>query len=304
LKIIVLMGGNSSEKKVSMMTGKAVLEALKNQGIEAQSCIYNGEIENYFNQLKDSDLVFIALHGGDGENGKIQAFFEKEKILYTGSNSITSRIAINKHLTKKIMLKNNIPTPEWKFFPELTFFKKYKDYNFRYPSVIKPNEEGSTFGISIVYSYQEVLDQIETLREFDIKSGIIVENYIKGRELTLGILNNISLPCIEIKANNSYYDYNAKYFNQDTKYICPAKLDQSQLSLISKYSILLNDQLGCLDYSRVDFRMDEKGNFYCLEINTLPGLTSKSLLPKAANQSNIKFNDLVLEICNLALKRR
>ena len=304
MNITVLMGGNSSEKKVSMMTGNAVLDALRNQGIEAQSCIYSGEIENYLNQLKESDLVFIALHGGDGENGKIQALFEKEKILYTGSNSKTSEIAINKHLTKKIMIKNNIPTPEWEFFPKSTFFKKYKEYNFRYPSVIKPNEEGSTFGISIVHSYQEVLDQIEILSGFDIKSGIIVENYIKGRELTVGILNNKLLPCIEIKTNNSYYDYNAKYFDKHTEYICPAELHKSQLLLMSKCSMLLNYKLGCYDYSRVDFRMDDKGNVYCLEINTLPGLTSKSLLPKAANKSNIKFNELVMQICNLALKRK
>lgn len=298
------MGGNSSEKNISIMTGNAVIKALKDQEIDVKSCIYNGKIENYINQLKDSDLVFLALHGGDGENGKIQEFLEREKILYTGSNSITSKIAINKHLTKKIMLKNNIPTPDWKFFPGSTFFEKYNEYNFKYPSVIKPNEEGSTFGISIVNSYEDVLYQITPLRKFVKKSGIIVENYIKGRELTVGVLNNMTLPCIEIKTKGSHYDYNAKYVDDNTKYICPAELNEMESSLVSNYSILLNNALGCLDYSRVDFRMDEKGKFYCLEINTLPGLTSKSLLPKAANQYKVNFNELVLEICSLAFKRK
>jgi len=298
------MGGNSSEKNISIMTGNAVIKALKDHEIDVKSCIYNGQIENYINQLKDSDLVFLALHGGDGENGKIQEFLERENILYTGSNSATSKIAINKHLTKKIMLKNNIPTPDWKFFPGSTFFEKYNEYNFKYPSVIKPNEEGSTFGISIVNSFEDVLNQMTQLKKFVKKSGIIVENYIKGRELTVGVLNNITLPCVEIKTKGSYYDYNAKYVDNKTKYICPAELNEMESSLASNYSILLNDALGCLDYSRVDFRMDEKGKFYCLEINTLPGLTSKSLLPKAANQYKINFNELVLEICKLALKRK
>ena len=123
-------------------------------------------------------------------------------------------------------------------------------------------------------------------------------------EIFLSLSLNTNERCVEIKTKGSYYDYNAKYVDNKTKYICPAELNEMESSLASNYSILLNDALGCLDYSRVDFRMDEKGKFYCLEINTLPGLTSKSLLPKAANEYKINFNELVLEICSLALKRK
>jgi len=303
LKIIVLMGGNSFEKNVSINTGNAVLKSLKQLGVEAKSCIYEGDIKDYLHILKDSDLIFIALHGGDGENGKIQFILEKNNILYTGSNSKTSKVAINKHLTKMVMIKNKIPTAPWRYFPEATFFTDYKNYNFKFPIVIKPNEEGSTIGIIIVESKNEILDKIDYIKKYSNKSGVIIEKYIKGKELTVGILDNFSLPCIEIIANNNYYDYDSKYLDNKTKYICPALLSDKQSDQISKYSILLNNTLNCLDYSRVDFRMDENQNFYCLEINTLPGLTSKSLLPKAASQNNIVFNNLVLKICNLALKR-
>ena len=297
------MGGNSSEKYVSINTGNAVLKSLNEVGVNAKSCIYEGDIKDYLHILKDSDLIFIALHGGDGENGKIQLFLERNNILYTGSNSNTSKVAINKHLTKMVMIKNKIPTAPWKYFPESTFFTNYKNYNFKFPVVIKPNEEGSTVGIIIVYSKKDVLDKIDYIKKYSNKSGVIIEEYIEGKELTVGILDKASLPCIEIITNNDYYDYDSKYLDNKTKYVCPALLSDKELIQISKYSILLNNALNCLDYSRVDFRMDKNKNFYCLEINTLPGLTSKSLLPKAASQNNIIFNKLVIQICNLALKR-
>jgi len=132
LKIIVLMGGNSSEKNVSINTGNAVLKSLNELGVNAKSCIYEGDIKDYLHILKDSDLIFIALHGGDGENGKIQLFLEENNILYTGSNSNTSKVAINKHLTKMVMIKNKIPTAPWEYFPESTFFTAYKKYNFKF----------------------------------------------------------------------------------------------------------------------------------------------------------------------------
>jgi len=302
VKIAVLMGGNSAEREVSLHSGEAVVEALQRSGTNVFACDYEGDIRNFLSKLAEADVVFMALHGGEGENGTVQGVLEEENIVYTGSGPDASALAMDKVASKKLMVENELPTPDWEFFTSCEDFEASGEKNRNYPLIVKPNGEGSTVGLTIVKSEAELLPAVQTAEKCD--SGILLEEYILGRELTVGILGKEALPCIEILPLHDHYDYECKYTAGMSNYICPAEISAALASQLAQSSLAIHNLLGCRHYSRVDYRLSPEGSFFCLEVNTLPGLTDTSLVPKAAAVVEISFKDLVLKLCTMALHGR
>ena len=301
MNISILYGGASAEHKISIQTGLAVAEAIKD--------MYNLELVNLEKEiyesphnLLDTDLVFNALHGGDGENGTIQAYLDLHHIAYTGSGSKASKIAMDKNISKLIAHSVNIPTPKWVVIKRNshTGFKlqNLKMPKFTYPYVVKPSNEGSTFGLSIVQDETKLSKAISLAAEYS--DEILIEEYIPGRELTVGILGNRPLPIIEIKPYHDIFDFECKYTKGMSEYIIPAELSDSLVRKVSEEAIKIYNIIGCRHYARVDFRLNEKDEYYFLEINTLPGLTSTSLFPKAAKAAGLEFPDLIDTIIKIA----
>ena len=301
MNISILYGGASTEHKISIQTGFAVAEAIKD--------IYNLEMVNLDKEiyqsphnLLDADLVFNALHGGDGENGTIQAYLDLHHITYTGSGAKASKIAMDKNISKLIAQSIKIPTPKWVLIKrDPNSGLKLQNYNtpkFTYPYVVKPSNEGSTSGLSIVY------DEFELPEAIDIAAGysdeILIEEYIPGRELTVGILGKKSLPIVEILPSHNFYDFECKYTEGLSEYKVPADLSDSLVRKISEDALKIYNTIGCRHYARADFRLNGKDEYYFLEINTLPGMTSTSLLPKAANAAGLEFPDLIDIIIKIA----
>ncbi|MFL3050063.1 MAG: D-alanine--D-alanine ligase [Candidatus Neomarinimicrobiota bacterium] len=302
MKVAVLMGGNSSERLVSLKSGEAVVTTLKERDVDVYTCIYDGNINDYIPRLKTFDVVFLALHGGEGENGKIQEIFEREKIIYTGSKPSASALAMDKSAAKRLMIENNIPTPAWRFFDNKNTFKRQKKNELSFPVVVKPNSEGSTVGLTIVQSPKELEKAVNKASSFD--GGILFEEYIPGREFAIAILGNDALPCIEIIPSHDHYDYECKYQGGMSKYICPAELPADLGSKLAQSALSFHKTLGCRHYSRTDFLLTEENRFFCLEINTLPGLTKTSLLPMAATAVGISFGQLIQKLCRMAIDEK
>ncbi|MEE2877043.1 MAG: D-alanine--D-alanine ligase [Candidatus Neomarinimicrobiota bacterium] len=299
MKVVVLMGGNSAEREVSLNSGNAVVSALRLTSADVSGCIYEDKIEDYLEELVGADVVFLALHGGEGENGEVQRILEREGIVYTGSGPDASAVAMDKNASKKLMIENELPTPAWCFFHNSEEYDLSFADELGYPMIVKPNREGSTVGLSIVHSEANLKSAIEEADSCG--GGVILEEYIPGRELTVGILGNISLPCIEIIPSHDHYDYECKYTSGMSDYICPADLPAALASQLSQTSLTMHQIVGCRHYSRVDFRLSPENSFYCLEVNTLPGLTDTSLVPKAAAVLEMSFTELILKLCRMAL---
>tara|TARA_B100000029_G_scaffold90938_2_gene80836 strand:+ start:862 stop:1749 length:888 start_codon:yes stop_codon:yes gene_type:complete len=292
-KVAVIFGGSSSEKEVSLHTGLSVVEAIKD--------IYDVKsinIGDNFNQLHSNlfniDVVFNALHGGYGENGDLQKYFEKYSIKYTGSGPKASKIAMDKNKTKLIAKSNNIPILNWKIINK---GDKLELNNLSFPLIIKPNDGGSTIGLYFVNNKDEFNDSI--LSAFNQSNTLMIEKYFKGREISVPIIDGQVLPIIEIKSSNFIYDYESKYQSNKTKYEIPAKIDNKLERLISDDALLLYNKIGCKHYARIDFLLNND-QYYLLEINTLPGLTSTSLLPKAAKHIGLSYQKLITKIIELA----
>ena len=309
----LLYGGISNEREVSISTGKSIKENLESiKSIKVFSFDFKGNYDSLLDFIfsNNIDLIFNALHGGDGENGVMQSFLEKNNVKYTGSKARASEMAINKNLTKELCFKNNLPTPDWDYInfdnDEVDFDyieKKYNDC-----CVIKPSHDGSSVGMFIIekgLSKEKIKSCINKTRS--ISDQVIIEEYIKGRELTVSIIDGIALPIVEIIPKGSFYDYKSKYIKGQSEYIVPARLSLELEDEIQEYAESLYELVGCRHYARVDFILDKYDMIHILEINTLPGLTSTSLLPKAYAQEFDDFSDkafklLVLEIIKLALK--
>ena len=289
MKVAVIMGGSSAEKDVSIKTGEAVVKACFSNGFEVSPIIFDNNYKDFFQLLKGVDIVFNALHGTFGEDGVIQAWFEQNNILFTGSDSISSKTCMDKIKSKKIVRENNILTPDW--------FEVKEDIDSNsvfYPCIVKPNAQGSTFGLSLVNEAGLLQNAIDHSLTFD--SNVLIEEYIEGREITVGVLDGEVLPIIEIIPKHKLYDYDCKYTAGMTSYKCPIELDNSLKEKISNDTIKIFELLGCRGYGRVDYIIDENNNYYFLELNTLPGMTSTSLLPIAAERAGISFNDLIKKI--------
>jgi len=291
LKVALLYGGNSSERQISIKTGKAVENALKNLGYDYK--VFDPiEKQKFINDILqyNPDLAFIALHGKGGEDGQIQAILDFFGIKYTGSGPKTSAICMDKNLTKNILRNYSIPVP-----------KDYALENIKFPVVLKPSEEGSSIGVHIIFNKSELKKALQDLKNYE---NILIEEYIKGRELTVSILNDKVLPIIEIKVKNGFYDYENKYFSNETKYICPAKLPFVIEEKVKTYAKKAYNILKCKGAVRVDFILSEDNTPYLLEINTVPGMTEHSLLPKSAKVIGYTFEQLVNEIIIEALNEK
>ncbi len=302
-KIGVLMAGPSSEKKISLKSGRAVCEALKKAGLNiAPVIIKTDKPEDNIRLLKFKkiDCAFIALHGRFGEDGGIQKILRRLNIPYTGSGVKASSLAMDKIASRRIFQRHGLKVPRSKVLKR----DSYHGINLNglcLPLVIKPATHGSSIGLSIVNKPKDILPAIRRAFKFDRR--IIIEEYIKGRELTVGILGDKAMPVIEIIPKHAFFDYQAKYKQGLTDYIVPAKLDPRVSGRVKQAGVDAHRLLGCFGCSRVDIILDEKSEPVILEVNTIPGLTSTSLLPKAAGKSGIDFTSLCLKLIQLAYEK-
>ena len=291
-KVAVLMGGNSAEREVSLNSGNAVYEALKNQGIQCFKFDWQGDnLEQLWQQKFDK--AFIVLHGRGGEDGYIQQQLENRQLAYTGSNASASEQCMNKATTKTIWAKHNLPLS-----PSI-LVKMGGDIpkiDFPLPWAVKPILEGSSIGISKV-NHIDALEKALTLA-FKYDNTALVEQWIEGNEYTVSILNGKALPIIQIKTERKFYDYESKYHANDTQYFHPCGLsntDEQQLQAIAMQAFTV---MNAKTWGRIDFIVDKNNSPYLLEINTVPGMTSHSLVPMAAKAIGLSFKQLVLKIIN------
>lgn len=286
-KVAVVMGGLSSEREVSISSGKAMIAACEVLGYDTIPVILNDDILYHIDTLKRVDVVLIALHGGIGENGCIQGMFESLGIRYTGSDALSSAICMDKHISKLLAKDIGISTPKWQRFQKGSSI----NYDLDYPCVVKPNNEGSTIGLTVVHNENEFDSAVEVAYKYN--NEILIEEFISGKEITISIVNDEVLPVIEIKPSHSLYDYECKYTKGLTDYICPAILDEAITKMIQDTAFEAYKLLKCRHYGRVDFRLDENDQHWFLELNTLPGMTDTSLVPKAAAANGTSFEQLI-----------
>lgn len=307
--IAVLMGGISPERKISLQSGKAVANALEKTDSHVIKIVVNDDLVSELDNYK-IDVAFVALHGHFGEDGGIQEVLESKDIPYTGSGVSASRLTMDKVKSKEIFIKNNIPTPDY-FAVSTTqsmseIVKSVK--KLKLPVVTKPVSNGSSIGISIIREYDELPDGIKHTGSQSTEA--LIEKYIGGRELTVSILDDKALPVIEIKTSTGFYDYDAKYNSKNTQYIILESAEESSECTLShavygrvqELAIRAHNSLGCCTFSRVDMILGNDGEIYILEVNTIPGFTERSLLPKAAAAANISFTELCSIIVGAAFK--
>jgi len=288
-KIGVLMGGLSAEREVSFKTGQAALDALLELGYDAVAVDAGHNLAEQLVQLK-IDVAFIALHGRFGEDGRVQGVLEMMQIPYTGSGVMSSSIAIDKIMTKKLLLYHELPTPGFDCIRNGDSTAELLERCQHLPLVVKPSREGSTIGITIAKTREELRHGIETAATMD--GTVLIEDFIDGAELTVSVLNGEALPIIKIVPKSGFYDYQAKYQSNDTEYLVPAPIDVVSYQQVQQAAVKAYNVLGCRGAARVDFMFRER-EFYCIEINTIPGMTQTSLLPKAAQEAGINFCQLV-----------
>ncbi|WP_096999741.1 D-alanine--D-alanine ligase family protein [Persephonella hydrogeniphila] len=295
LKIALVYGGKSSEREISIKSGNAVKEALKrlNLKFEVFDPVDSIDFVNRLIEYKP-DLVFNVLHGKYGEDGSIQGLFEILGYRYTGSPVKASAIAMDKVLSKEIAQITGIPTPDWIVVENIKETEKWNVF----PAVVKPNEEGSSIGVEIVNGREELCKAVENASK--LNRQVIIEEFINGREITIGILNGRPLEPIEIVVEDGFYDFENKYISGKTEYIVSPYLVQEEREKLESYSLKIYNKIGCKGAARIDFILKD-GTPYFLEINTIPGMTDHSLLPKAAKAVGIDFDNLVLEIIRGAL---
>lgn len=344
VKIAVLAGGISTEREVSLITGKGVCDALRKNGHKAvlldlffgygkegdaldnifeKESLIDSEINginvtdpnideikklrpgninsllgpNVINICNMADIVFMALHGADGENGKLQAAFDILGIKYTGSGSLGSALAMDKLVSKKVLKESGIPVPAG-----FTVTKKEKENRIpNFPCVVKPCCGGSSVGVSIAYNKEEYIEALETA--FRYEDLVLVEDYIKGREFSVGIIDGKACPIIEIIPKQGFYDYKTKYQPDMAEDVCPANISEELTANMKKYAEEVYHVLGLEVYARVDFLLDKNGNIYCLEANTLPGMTPLSLLPQEAKADDISYDRLCEKIVSVSLEK-
>ena len=298
-KIAVLMGGPGSERDVSLATGRGVSKALRSLGADIVDVDVRDE---NFVLPEDVDLAFITIHGTFGEDGQLQKILDDRGIPYTGDGVEESRIAFDKILTKEKFRERNVVTPEWEVVdagrrPKIAV-----------PLVVKPARQGSTVGVVIVKNESEVDSAMKEAAKYDRK--LLVERFVSGRELTIGILGDQALPILEIIPKGGFYDFNTKYpflnpqAGASAEHVCPAKIDPAKTKKIQELALQAFRALGLVVYGRVDVLLSGAGDPFVLEVNTIPGMTETSLLPEAAAAVGINYIDLCLRIIELSRGRR
>ena len=326
MKVALLMGGRSAEREISLKTGRGIAQALRNLGHEVTAVdaadgrlLPAGEEERGALPLEDSTLpalaagavanaeavneaeaVFLALHGGAGEDGTVQALLELAGKPYTGSGVLASALAMNKAMSKRIFEHQGIPTPRW-ILLQASDREPTVDATALggYPLVVKPNEQGSTVGLTIVTQPQDLPEALQLA--FDYGPDVIVEEYIPGREITVAMLGEEPLPIVEIKPQGGHYDYESKYTPGLSEYFCPADLPETLAARIRELGRRAVRALGCRGVTRVDLRLSPSGTPYCLEANTIPGMTPTSLVPMAARAAGMSYDQLVGRMLELAM---
>ena len=338
LDIALLLGGTSAERNVSMATGKGVATALRESGHavrvfdtargadgeislddlvlpteaaptpeELAALDHRNVIECVKALPESTDVVFLALHGNDGEDGKIQALLDLWGLPYTGSGLLASAIAMDKAKTKELLVLEDISVarsfvvgPEEEISTEglERLVRRVTDY----PVVIKPNDGGSTVGLTIVEKVEDLVEAVERARQYGEK--VLCEEYVEGREVTVTVLGDEAMPIVEIRPKSGMYDYANKYTAGRTEYFCPADLPEGLTMELQTQALRAHRRIGCSGYSRVDFRLTEHGEAYCLEINTLPGMTATSLVPKSAAAAGISYLEVCERIISSALQRK
>jgi D-alanine-D-alanine ligase len=333
MRIAVLFGGTSEERDVSIASAAQIIPALRALGHEVHAVdTATGRLPPADEQrllasrvapappsstaieqvraravglsptqfdIRATDVVFLALHGGAGEDGRIQALLDLAGMPYTGSNHIASAAAMDKDLAKRLFRSAGVATADWLMAPVAAADVERR---LRWPVVVKPSKQGSTVGLSVVRAADALEAAIQTARAFD--DEVMVEKFIPGRELTVGILDGQALPVGEIFPPGEVFDYQSKYQQGGARELFPAELPPAEATQLQEYALRAHRALKLGAYSRIDFRRDAAGRFWCLEANSLPGMTATSLLPQAARAAGIDFPTLLERICKGAIKPR
>ena len=295
-KVAVLMGGRSAEREISLRSGTMVLAALRSKGLDAHAFDPRDQgLEQLIAQK--FDRVFIALHGRFGEDGTVQGALEYLGIPYTGSGVMASALAMDKWRTKLLWQAAGVSTPPYELLSKDSDFAGVAA-RIGLPLMVKPAREGSSIGMSKVISVEKIQAAFELAAQYD--SVIIAERFVEGMELTAGILDGAALPLIRLETPRVFYDYQAKYFSDDTRYICPSGLPQAQEEMVQAAALAAFRLLGCSGWGRVDVMLDASGQPYLLEVNTIPGMTDHSLVPMAARARGMAFEELVVRILESA----
>ena len=295
MNIAVLMGGSSAEREISLKSGVAIIEAL----IDRVSNVFSVDPikPDWISELSHVDFVFIALHGSFGEDGRVQGLLELKNIPYSGTGVLGSALGMDKLRAKQLWKGIGISTPKFYQIDKTTDLKRIIDA--LGPVVVKPTSEGSSLGMSVAKTEDDLSRAAKKASE--LGSGVIAERFIEGSEYTVSILGHEALPVIQIETNNSFYDYDAKYISGETIYHCPTDLSNGDLETIKALSMRAFKSIGCEVWGRVDLMRDYNGDFFVLEVNTVPGMTANSLVPKSASAANMDMQDLVLRIISLSL---
>lgn len=299
--VAVVMGGSSAEREISLRTGSEVMRALLALGYDARSLDYDEQFVDALRELKP-DAVFIALHGPGGEDGHVQALLEYLSIPYTGSGLEAAALSMDKHLTKKLLAAEGLPTPVWDLFDLTGGTLPLLPGSLDLPLVVKPRFEGSSAGIAIVHTHEEWTSaMLEASKSY---AQILAEEYLQGREFTCAVLGEEALPIIEIVANrDGFYSYDAKYEPGGSTHIVPAQIDEGLAARLQMLGLSAHRLLGLRDYSRSDFIVTRDNRPYLLEVNSLPGLTPVSLVPDACAAVGIGFEALIDRLVGYALAR-
>ena len=301
-KIGVLLGGLSSEREVSLASGNAILNALKDKGYYAVAIDVGRDVTE---RIKDNgiEVAFIALHGRFGEDGAIQGLLEVMGIPYTGSGILASALGMNKTVSKQVFRSRGLLVGPYEVIYAGDAAKVNEALeDIRFPAVIKPHAEGSSVGVSLVFKREDVAAAVALALKYG--NEFLIEKFIRGKEVQVGILGNQALGAIEIVPKRAFYDYTAKYEKGMSDHFFPARIPDVAYKRALEAGLAAHQAIGCRGYSRVDFIIDESGAPYILEVNTLPGMTATSLLPEIANGVGISFPDLVEEILRLAIMER
>lgn len=305
LDVLVLMGGPSSEREVSLLSGAAVADALAGLGHRVRRSDIGPSDAAALDGPDRPDVVFIALHGEFGEDGQVQRLCEDRGLAYVGSGPKASELGMDKAASKQFYRRAGLRTPDWRVIEEFDAPARRQGWldEIGLPCVVKPLDGGSSVDVVIAPSAEQRDDALAGLL---VKYGrAMVERFVKGREMTVGVLGDGigALPVIEIRPKRAFYNYQAKYFDDDTEYLFDHGLSGSTVAALQEAAVRAHDALGCRDLSRTDFLLDEAGVAWVLETNTIPGFTSHSLVPKAAAKAGLTFATLCERLCKMALER-
>ncbi len=293
------MGGRSAEREVSLATGKPIAETLSRLGYNVVTVDAGKDLPTVL-AAEGIEFAFIALHGGKGENGAVQGLLEIMEIPYSGSGILASALAMDKVMSKVIFQAAGIRVPSYRVL-KTPLVEKGSFHDFSSPPlVVKPAAEGSSIGVSIVNDSQNLKPALENA--FRYGDRVLVEKYIDGREVHLGVLGNRSLGGVEVRPKSDFYNYECKYTGGMTEYLLPPCIDDALYERLKVTALNAHRAIGCRVYSRVDFRIDVNGEPFLLEVNTLPGMTPTSLLPKIARAAGIEFDKLLEEIIGTSLE--